>query len=83
MRAPRQLSRDILLIKCLELGVAMGVAMECCSVFYTFVIYGHFPLMGTLWSQGARIREARVNSIIGKGLISIVSKGLLAASLWL
>ena len=26
----------------------------CCSVFYTFLIYGYFPLT---WSQGARIRE--------------------------
>ena len=36
MQAPPstgQLSRDILLIKCLELGVVIGVAMACCSVF--------------------------------------------------
>ena len=28
----RQPSKDILLIKCLELGVVIGVAMACCSV---------------------------------------------------
>ena len=30
------------LIKCLELGVVIGVVMACCSVFYS--IYGHIPL---------------------------------------
>ena len=28
----RQPSKDVLLIKCLELGVVIGVAMACCSV---------------------------------------------------
>ena len=66
MQAPPstgQPSKDILLIKCLELGVVIGVAMACCSVFYAFLIYGHFPLTGTLWSQGAQIREVRCTYI--------------------
>ena len=48
----RQPSKDILLIKYLEFGVAVGVAVACCSAFYTFIIYGHpvmdILLMGTL-----------------------------------
>ena len=49
MRAPPstgQLSRDILLIKSLELGVVIGVAMTCCCVFYTFSYLRTFPTYG-------------------------------------
>ena len=31
-----QPSRDILLKKCLELDVVIGMVIACCSVFYTF-----------------------------------------------
>ena len=44
------------IIKRLELGVVVGMAVAC-SVFYTFLIY--VPHSCTLWSQGARIKEVR------------------------
>ena len=41
-----QPSKDVLLIKCLELGVVIGVAMACCSVtnIGMLLCYEHFPL---------------------------------------
>ena len=49
MRAPPstgQLSSDILLIKSLESGVVIGVAMTCCCVFYTLSYLRTFPTYG-------------------------------------
>ena len=37
---------DILLIKSLDLGVVVGVAMTCCCVFYTFSYLRTFPTYG-------------------------------------
>ena len=41
-----QLSRDILLIKSLDLGVVIGVVMTCCCVFNTFSYLRTFPTYG-------------------------------------
>ena len=35
-----QLSRPILLIKCIEVGVIMGVVFPCYSICHTFQSYG-------------------------------------------
>ena len=56
-----QPSKDVLLIKCLELGVVIGMAMACCSVRPYLIDYMFHGSPSTNFDQGGRQKKIFLN----------------------